>query len=246
MSAARRVLVTGASQGLGLAIARAFVAAGCDVAICARDASALERAAGSLRNDFPEARLHARVADVASEASVDALFADVETSLGGLDVLVANAGVYGPKGAIEDVDWSTWVDAIRINLIGTVYCARRALPLLRRSERGKIVILSGGGATKPLPYVSAYAASKAGVVRFGETLAEELRDVRNRRQHGRSRRAEHAPARRGARCGRRRRRRGIPRGCRSSRVNPAVRRSRSAPNCACFSVRVRRTASPAS
>ncbi len=177
MSAARRVLVTGASQGLGLAVARAFAAAGCDVAICARDAAALERAAASLRSDFPRVHLHAGVADIASEASVDALFADVDSSFGGLDVLIANAGVYGPKGAIEDVDWAAWTDAIRINLIGTVYCARRALPLLRRSERGKIVILSGGGATKPLPYVSAYAASKAGIVRFGETLAEELRDA---------------------------------------------------------------------
>jgi 3-oxoacyl-[acyl-carrier protein] reductase len=175
---ARRVLITGASQGIGLAIARAFAAAGDDVAICARSEPALAAAAAELRECHPGARVHARVADVGSEGSVEALVDDVVAAFGGLDVLIANAGVYGPKGAIEDVDWEAWVDAIRINLLGVVYCARRALPALRRSERGKIVILSGGGATKPLPFLSAYAASKAGVVRFGETLAEELRDAR--------------------------------------------------------------------
>jgi NAD(P)-dependent dehydrogenase (short-subunit alcohol dehydrogenase family) len=177
MSERRRVLVTGASQGIGLAIAEAFAADGADVAVCARGAAALDEAAAGLRARHPEARIHARAADVAREADVDALVDDAVAALGGLDVLVANAGVYGPKGAIEDVDWDAWVDAIRINLLGVVYCARRALPALRRSARGKIVILSGGGATKPLPNLSAYAASKAGVVRFGETLAEELREA---------------------------------------------------------------------
>jgi 3-oxoacyl-[acyl-carrier protein] reductase len=173
----RRVLVTGASQGIGRAIAHAFAANGDDVAICARSDADLTAAAADLRTQHPSVRVHARVADVGSERSVDALVDDVVATFGGLDVLIANAGVYGPKGAIEDVDWDEWVDAIRINLIGTVYSTRRALAALRRSERGKIVILSGGGATKPLPFVSAYAASKAGVVRFGETLAEELRDA---------------------------------------------------------------------
>jgi NAD(P)-dependent dehydrogenase (short-subunit alcohol dehydrogenase family) len=174
----RRVLVTGASQGIGFAIADAFAAAGDDVAICARDAVTLEAAASDLRSRHPSVRVVARTADVGSETSVDALMDAVVSELGGMDVLIANAGVYGPKGAIESVDWDAWVDAIRINLLGVVYCARRALPALRESARGKIVIMSGGGATKPLPFVSAYAASKAGVVRFGETLAEELRSAK--------------------------------------------------------------------
>ncbi len=174
----RSVLVTGASQGIGLAIAGAFAAAGENVAICARDARALEAAASGLRLRYPQVRVIASAADVGSEPSVDKLFDGVRSEFGGLDVLVANAGMYGPKGGIEDVDWDAWVNAIRVNLLGVVYCARRALPLLRASARGKIVIMSGGGATKPFPFASAYAASKAGVVRFGETLAEELREVK--------------------------------------------------------------------
>jgi NAD(P)-dependent dehydrogenase (short-subunit alcohol dehydrogenase family) len=177
MSDRRRVLVTGASQGIGLAIAHAFAAGGADVSICARQRAALDEAAAGLRARHRDVRIHARVADVAREADVDALIDDTVATLGGLDVLVANAGVYGPKGAIELVDWDEWVNAIRVNLLGAVYCARRALAPLRLSARGKIVILSGGGATKPLPFLSAYAASKAAVVRFGETLAEELRDA---------------------------------------------------------------------
>jgi NAD(P)-dependent dehydrogenase (short-subunit alcohol dehydrogenase family) len=113
--------------------------------------------------------------DVSREADVDA-FADLCISeLGAIDGLVCNAGVYGPKGAIEEIDWMEWRSAFEINLIGAVYCCRAFLPALSKASKGKIVLLSGGGATKPLPFLSAYAASKAGLVRFGETLAEELK-----------------------------------------------------------------------
>jgi NAD(P)-dependent dehydrogenase (short-subunit alcohol dehydrogenase family) len=101
----------------------------------------------------------------------------VNKQFGKLDILVTNAGVYGPKGAIEDVDWDQWSEAVSINLFGTVLCCRVLLPFLRQSAHGKILLVSGGGATKPLPFLSAYAASKAAVVRFGETLAEELREA---------------------------------------------------------------------
>jgi 3-oxoacyl-[acyl-carrier protein] reductase len=171
----RTALVTGASQGFGRAVAEAFLAEGADVALCARDAVALEATAAGLRAAHAQRRVHALRADVSVEADVDALIDGAEAALGKLDVLVVNAGVYGPKGSIENVDWASWVEAIKINLLGAVYTCRRALPALRRAGRSKILILSGGGATRPLPNVSAYAASKAGIVRFGETLAEELR-----------------------------------------------------------------------
>lgn len=175
--AGKVALITGASQGLGLAIADAFAQAGAKVAICARDADVLGSAASTLRGKHPATTIVSFVTDVADRASVDELFTNVDRDLGQTDIVVCNAGVYGPKGAVDDVDWDAWVDALRINLIGTAYCARRALQSLRTSpDRGKILIVSGGGATKPLPFFSAYAASKAGVVRFGETLAEEVRE----------------------------------------------------------------------
>jgi NAD(P)-dependent dehydrogenase (short-subunit alcohol dehydrogenase family) len=84
--------------------------------------------------------------------------------------------VYGPKGPIEQVDWLEWVRAIEINLLGSVLVARAVLPHLKRRGYGKLIQLSGGGATAPLPNLSAYAASKAAIVRFMETIAHEVRD----------------------------------------------------------------------
>jgi NAD(P)-dependent dehydrogenase (short-subunit alcohol dehydrogenase family) len=169
----KRTVVTGASQGLGRSIALLFAQEGADVAICARNAPELERAQKEI-GACARGRVVAEAANIALEADVERLVARTTDELGGLDVLVCNAGVYGPKGAIDELDWASWVEAIQINLLGTVMCCRLFLPLLRKSRRGKIVLLSGGGATKPLPFLSAYAASKAATVRFAETLAGEL------------------------------------------------------------------------
>src|SRR6185437_5482120 len=144
--------------------------------ICARNIDAIERAATEIRA-ATRAEVLSAAADVSREPDVRQLATLVEQRFGALDVLVCNAGIYGPKGAIEEVDWAQWAQSVAINLMGTVLCCRAFLPLLRRAKRGKILLLSGGGATKPLPFLSAYAASKAAVVRFGETLAEELRDA---------------------------------------------------------------------
>ena len=170
----KRAVVTGASQGLGLAIARVFLAEGASVLICARNAAELETARQELDAAHP-GKVFAERCDVGKAADVDGFAAAAARLLGGVDILVCNAGVQGPKGPIDNVDWDAWVQAVQINLMGTVYCCRAFLPQLRESSRGKILVISGGGATKPMPNLSAYAASKAGVVRFAETLAEELK-----------------------------------------------------------------------
>ena len=172
-----QALITGANQGLGLAIAKAFVSAGASVFICARDAGLLEDARGELEQ-LSEAgqQVAALPADVSSRESVDQLVAAAAERFPQLSVLVSNAGVYGPKGQIDEVDWDEWVRAIEINLFGSVLPARALVPHFRENGYGKIVQLSGGGATSPLPGLSSYAASKAAVVRFAETLAGELRE----------------------------------------------------------------------
>jgi len=173
----RSALVTGASHGLGLEIARRFVAAGASVCICARSAADLESAAEQLR-EFASggARILARTADVSDAGDVAALTGAALERFGQLEILVNNAGVYGPMGPIEDVDWEAWVAAIKINLLGSVLVARALVPHFKARRYGKIIQLAGGGATAPMPQISAYAASKAGVVRFAETLAGELRE----------------------------------------------------------------------
>ena len=174
----RSALVTGASQGLGLAIARAYLDAGASVFLCARDVAMLEEARAELAGAVQKGqRVLASQADVSKPADVHRLAAAALDAFPDLHILVNNAGVYGPLGRIEEVDWDCWVKALEINLLGSILMCRALLPHFRSRGYGKIVQLSGGGATNPLPRLSAYAASKAAVVRFAETLAEEVRDA---------------------------------------------------------------------
>jgi 3-oxoacyl-[acyl-carrier protein] reductase len=173
----KRAVVTGASEGLGLVLAEALLAEGASVMICARRKTPLEAARALLERRHAASHVYAVRCDVACDTDVEAFAREAQSWMGGVDILVANAGIHGPLGALEDVDWKAWVEAIQVNLTGTVYCCRVFLPLLKKSPGGKILILSGGGATKPMPFFSAYAASKAAIVRFGETLAEELKPV---------------------------------------------------------------------
>jgi NAD(P)-dependent dehydrogenase (short-subunit alcohol dehydrogenase family) len=171
----RNALVAGASQGLGRTIAAEFLRAGASVAICARDPTMLEATRAELAPlAGPGQALWAWPCDVAREEQVASLLDRAAEALPGIDALVNCAGVYGPKGRSEEVGWADWVRAIEINLFGSVLLCRKVVPWLRRRGAGKIVLLAGGGATAPMPRISAYAASKAAVVRFAETLALEL------------------------------------------------------------------------
>jgi NAD(P)-dependent dehydrogenase (short-subunit alcohol dehydrogenase family) len=173
----RFALITGASQGLGAEIARHYVTNGASVMLCARSADNLGAAQHGLAPLLaPGARIVTITADVGEPKDVDRIFETLSTEFPRLDILVNNAGVYGPMGNIEDVDWNEWVDAIRINLLGLVCVSRAAMPMFRAQRYGKIINISGGGAANPMPAITAYAASKAGVVRFTESLALECRD----------------------------------------------------------------------
>ena len=172
----RTAIVTGASLGLGAEIAAHFAAEGAAVMLCARNAADLEAQRAKLAAAYPGAHVVTHRADVAKEVDVDSLFAAAAKAFGKLDVVVNNAGVYGPMGSIDTVDWDEWVRAIAINLNGLVYCCRKAVEAFKPQRYGKIINLSGGGATNPLPGISAYAASKAAVVRFTETLALEVKE----------------------------------------------------------------------
>jgi NAD(P)-dependent dehydrogenase (short-subunit alcohol dehydrogenase family) len=173
----RFALITGASQGLGAEIARQYVANGATVMLCARSADKLgdqQRMLAPLLDR--DARIVTAVGDVGERRDVDAIFKQVRSEFPRLDILVNNAGIYGPMGNIEDVSWEDWIDAIRINLLGLVYVSRTAMPIFRSQRYGKIINVSGGGAANPMPAITAYAASKAGAVRFTESLALECKD----------------------------------------------------------------------
>ena len=172
----RNALITGASQGLGKAIAEEFLREGANLVLCARSEKNLAATSAELTGKFPRQRIVSKTCDVSNEAQVNDLVAFALRELGSIQALVLNAGVYGPMGPTESIDLNEWRQAMDINLYGVLLPCRALIPHFKKAGRGKIIVLSGGGATNPLPNISAYAASKAAAVRLAETFAEELRE----------------------------------------------------------------------
>ena len=170
-------IVTGANQGLGFEIAKQYVLAGADVMICARNQQLLNDSHLKLLElSNVNQKIIAKVVDVSRQEDVENVVTDTFRELGKCHILVNNAGIYGPKGGIESIDWDDWIRTIQINLFGSVLMCRTLIPHFKEQKYGKIIQLSGGGATNPLPNLSAYAVSKAAIVRFIETLAGEVKN----------------------------------------------------------------------
>ncbi len=165
---ALRVLVTAGASGIGLAIAREFAAAGAKVAICDVDDAAL----AAFHADMPGHLAYA--CDVSDEDQVADLFADAVPALGGLDVLVNNAGVAGPTARVEEMSLDDWRKTLAVNLDGQFLCARAAIAHLREAGGGTIVNLSSAAGKFGFPRRAPYAASKWGVIGFTKSLAMEL------------------------------------------------------------------------
>jgi NAD(P)-dependent dehydrogenase (short-subunit alcohol dehydrogenase family) len=163
-----RVIVTAGASGIGLEIARAYVAEGAKVHICDVDDNALAVAARS------DPALTASHADVADRASVVRLFDDAIETLGGLDVLVNNAGIAGPTGRVEEIHPEDWDRCIAVCLTSQFNCARLAIPFLRESSNASIVNLSSMAGRLGFALRAPYAAAKWGVIGFTKSLAIEL------------------------------------------------------------------------
>jgi NAD(P)-dependent dehydrogenase (short-subunit alcohol dehydrogenase family) len=163
-----RVIVTAGASGIGLEIARAYVAEGAKVHICDVDDNALAVAARS------DPALTASHADVADRASVVRLFDDAIETLGGLDVLVNNAGIAGPTGRVEEIHPEDWDRCIAVCLTSQFNCARLAIPFLRESSNASIVNLSSMAGRLGFALRAPYAAAKWAVIGFTKSLAIEL------------------------------------------------------------------------
>jgi len=166
-------IIAGGSRGIGKAIAKAFIEEGARVAIAARSKDVMESTIMELK---PQGEIIGIPADISKREDVQNLVERTFKHYGTLDILVNVAGVQAPIGTLMEVDIQEWIDNIHINLIGTVLCCKEALPYMIAKRRGKIINFSGGGATSPRPNFSAYASSKAAIVRFTETLAMEVRN----------------------------------------------------------------------
>jgi NAD(P)-dependent dehydrogenase (short-subunit alcohol dehydrogenase family) len=164
----KRVLVTAGGDGIGLEITRGFAAAGAKLLVCDIQPESLER----LAKELPD--VHSCIADVSREADVAALFDLVDSKLGGLDVLVNNAGIAGPTGGVETLALADWERTLAVNLTGQFLCVRQAVPRLRKGQGPSIINLASVAGHLGMPGRAPYSASKWGVVGLTKTLAIEL------------------------------------------------------------------------
>jgi NAD(P)-dependent dehydrogenase (short-subunit alcohol dehydrogenase family) len=164
----KKVLVTAGASGIGLAVARAFHATGASVYICDIDVSAVARVAGELPG------LITRRCNVGDRADVTAMVADAAQRLGGIDVLVNNAGIGGPTKSVQELDPADWDAVVQVNLTGTFDVTRNAIPHLIRAGSGVIINMSSAAGRFGYPNRSPYAATKWALIGFTKTLAMEL------------------------------------------------------------------------
>lgn len=172
--AGRKAIITGGARGIGKAITKQLLKDGASVLICSRNKKELENTCKEL--DPSGKKLFFFVADVSTYADCSKLFKYSEKLFNKLDILVNNAGIYGPIGLLEVNPPEEWAKTIQINLLGTVYCTKLALPQMKKQKRGKIINLAGAGVggQKPLGRFSAYYTSKAAVAAFTEVIASEV------------------------------------------------------------------------
>jgi 3-oxoacyl-[acyl-carrier protein] reductase len=168
----RVALITGAGRGIGRAITLAYAREGATLALAARTLDELEHTAQAAQSLGATTGI-VRV-DVSDPTQVDDMVRQAVERFGTIDILVNNAGIAGPVGPLQENDVAAWIRTIQVNLIGTYLCCRAVLPIMRQQNRGKIINLSGAGATTAWRHLSAYGASKVAVVRLTETLALEL------------------------------------------------------------------------
>jgi NAD(P)-dependent dehydrogenase (short-subunit alcohol dehydrogenase family) len=170
MSEARRVVVTAGGGGIGLIIAKAFVAAGDRVHVCDVNAEAVER----VTRDNPA--ITGTVCDIADRAAVERFVEEAVDELGGIDVLVNNAGIAGPTTSVENLDPDEWDSVLAVNLTGPFNVTRLAIPHLKKSGNGVIIMMSSVGGRFGYANRSTYATTKRALIALAETLALELGD----------------------------------------------------------------------
>ena len=164
----QRVLVTAGASGIGMEIAKAYAAIGATVCVCDIDAKALDTAA----KDIPG--LKTVVCDVSKRDEIERMVSATVEALGGLDVLVNNAGISGPTAPVENADPDQWEAVMTVDVIGTFHVTRLSIPHLKKSAAGSIVVMSSLGGRFGYPNRSAYCTAKMGLIGFAKTLAREL------------------------------------------------------------------------
>lgn len=172
----KNIIITGGARGIGFAIAQELITQGAIVVICSRTKQELQKSIKALnirgKNAF------GIVCDVSSLSDCRKLIKFAKNKLKKIDVLINNAGIYGPIGPLEKIDLKHWQQALEINLMGTVYCSSLVIPIMIKNGGGKIINLCGAGVGggKTMPRFTSYFTSKFAIAGFSEALADELKE----------------------------------------------------------------------
>jgi NAD(P)-dependent dehydrogenase (short-subunit alcohol dehydrogenase family) len=170
----RRALITGGDSGLGAATVKSLAQAGADIGISYRDGPEAAQSVAAAARQFGGKVSIARLADVAKEADVKALFQWMDQEFGGTDILVNNAGMDGPRALCANADPTAWQRVINVDLAGAFYCAREAVTRMSKQGHGTIVNTTSVHEFIPWAGYSAYTSAKAGLSMFSKTLAQEV------------------------------------------------------------------------
>lgn len=164
-------MVTGGAQGFGRAIAERFLDSGASVSLWDLDAALMTATAGELS---AKGRVHAVAVDVSKLAAIEAATAETVQALGGIDILVANAGITGPNFKTWEYPPEDFVRVVEVDLLGVFYCCRAIVPIMRAQKYGRIVAISSVAGKEGNPNASAYSAAKAAVIALTKSLGKEL------------------------------------------------------------------------
>ena len=180
--AGKNILITGCSRGLGSVIAETMWREGANLLMISRSRDGLGRLQERLRGSVAERQsAHIFCADLADRSAPAQIGAEARRLWPHIDVLVNNAAITGPVGALIDNDWALWRESLQVNLLAPAELTRFAVGWMKDTGRcGSVINISGGGATSARPCFSAYATAKCGLVRFSETIAVESRDLKIR------------------------------------------------------------------
>jgi 3-oxoacyl-[acyl-carrier protein] reductase len=169
------VVITGGTSGLGLVTAEMFIKSGASVSICGINQEKLDKTLIHLKQlATNDQKIFTYQADVSNENNVQAFIDYSIKQLGKIDTLINNAAIYGPKGLVETISSDDWIKTMSNNMFSVFYTCKYVIPHMKEHGCGNIINLSGGG-EKPFPRFSAYATSKASVVKFTEIIAEEIK-----------------------------------------------------------------------
>lgn len=176
----KNIIISGASRGIGLFLSEHFSNKGANLILLSRKSNQTKIALDKIlkKKTNSNQNINFFFVDISKKKDVDNFFNTISKKKIRIHFLINCAGIYGPIGKFENLNWNEFKKTIDINLLGSIYFIKKLIPIFKKNNFGKIIQLSGGGATAPFPNFMPYSISKVGLVRFIENISEELEDYK--------------------------------------------------------------------